>query len=95
MAAYVIVDIEVTDPEVYEEYKKLATPTVGAYGGKHLVRGGKVEKVEGDWTPKRFVILEFESVAQAKKWYDSQEYNPAKQMRHKSAISNMIIVEGT
>jgi uncharacterized protein (DUF1330 family) len=56
MAAYVIVDIDVKDAAGYEEYKKLAPPSIAAYGGKYLVRGGNVEILEGDWSPKRFVI---------------------------------------
>jgi uncharacterized protein (DUF1330 family) len=94
MAAYVVVDIDVTDPVGYEEYKKLAAPTVAAYGGRYVVRGGAVEALEGDWVPKRFVILEFASAAQAKEWYASQEYHAAKKVRHRTATTNMIVVEG-
>jgi uncharacterized protein (DUF1330 family) len=93
MAAYVIVDIEVTDPAGYEEYKKPAPASIAAYGGKYLVRGGKVETVEGSWTTKRFVMLEFENAARAKQWLDSPEYAPARQLRHQTANTNMIIVE--
>lgn len=94
MTAYVIVDIEVTDPAGYEEYKKLAAPTVAAHGGKYIVRGGAVETLEGDWAIHRLVILEFESVARAKQWLNSPEYAPARQLRHKYARSKMIVVEG-
>jgi len=94
MAAYVIVDIGVTDPVGYEEYKKLAAPTVAAYGGRYLVRGGAVETLEGDWVPNRFVILEFPSVARAKEWYACQEYSVAKEVRCRTATTNMIVVEG-
>ena len=94
MAAYVIGDIDITDPAVYEEYRKLAPATVAKYGGKYLVRGGHVEKVEGDRTPKRVVVLEFESFERAKQWYESTEYSAAKPLRHKAAISNLLIVEG-
>lgn len=94
MPAYVIVDINVTEPVGYEEYKKLATPTVAMYGGRYVVRGNPVEALEGDWTPKRLIILEFESVAQAKKWWSSQEYSKAKILRHATAKSQMIAVEG-
>lgn len=95
MAAYVIVDITVTDPAGYEEYKKMAAPAVAAHGGRYIVRGGAVEALEGDWSPKRLVVLEFEGVAQAKKWWASEEYSAAKQLRHKYAVSNMIVVQGT
>jgi uncharacterized protein (DUF1330 family) len=94
MAAYVIVDIDVTDPVGYEEYKKLAAPTVAAYGGRYLVRGGAVEVLEGHWVPRRFVILEFESVARAKEWWTSQEYSTAKEVRYRTATTNMIVAEG-
>ncbi len=94
MSAYVIVDITVNDSVRYEEYKKLAASTVAAYGGKYIVRGSPVHVLEGDWLPKRFVILEFKSVEQAKKWWESPEYNDAKEIRHETAITNMIVVEG-
>jgi len=94
MTAYVIVDIQVTDPVGYEEYKKLAPPVVAAYGGKYLARGGKTETLEGDWSPKRLVILEFESVERAKAWLNSPEYRAARQLRHQTAKTNMVVVEG-
>jgi uncharacterized protein (DUF1330 family) len=82
MTAYVIVDIDVTNPAAYDEYKKLAPPTVAAYGGKYLARGGRTETLEGEWLPNRLVILEFESVDRAKQWLDSPEYSAIKQLRH-------------
>ena len=94
MAAYVVVEIDVTDPVGYEEYRRLGPPAIAAYGGKFVVRGGKVELLEGAWAPKRLVVPEFESVERAKKWWASKEYGAAKQVRHKTAITNMIIVEG-
>ena len=95
MAAYVIVDIEVTDPERYKEYAKLAPEAVKLYGGKYIARGGPNETLEGDWHAKRLVILEFPSMHQAKAWLDSPEYAPARAMRHQYARSNMVVVEGT
>ncbi len=94
MAAYVIVDIQVTDPAGYEEYKKLAPPAVAAYDGKYVARGGKAETLEGNWSPTRLVILEFPSVERAKAWLNSPEYSAAKQLRHKYAKSQMVVVEG-
>ena len=94
MTAYVIVDIEVTDPAGYEDYKRLAAPTVAAYGGKYIVRGGAVETLEGDWATHRLVVLEFESAARARQWLNSPEYGAARQLRHKTARSKMIVVEG-
>lgn len=94
MPAYVIVDIDVTDPVNYEEYKKLVDPTVAFYGGKYLAHGGINETLEGDWHAKRLVILEFESVERAKTWLNSEEYAPARALRHQYAKSNMVVVEG-
>lgn len=94
MPAYIIVEIDVTDPVGYEEYKKLAPAAIAAYGGKYLARGGKVETLEGEWSPKRIVVLEFESSARAKQFIDSPEYAPARKMRRQYAKSKMIVVEG-
>jgi uncharacterized protein (DUF1330 family) len=94
MSAYVIVDIEVTDAEGYEEYKKLAAPTVAQFGGKYLARGGATEVLEGEWQPKRLVILEFENIERAKAWLNSEEYRPARALRHRYARSNMVVVAG-
>ena len=94
MSSYVIVDITVTDPERYEDYKKLAPPAIAAYGGKYVVRGGKSEKLEGNWEPNRIVILEFESTEKAKEFINSPEYREARALRHETASSNMIVVEG-
>ncbi len=95
MTAYVITEIDVTDPAGYEEYKKMGPPTVAAYGGKFVVRGGKTEVLEGSWTPKRLVVLEFENVERAKEWWASKEYSAAKRVRQKTAVTKMIVVEGT
>jgi uncharacterized protein (DUF1330 family) len=94
MSAYVIVDIEVTDPAGYDEYKKLAPPAVAAYGGKYLARGGRTAELEGGWNSQRLVLLEFESIDKAKAWLESPEYAPAKTLRHKYAHSRMIVVQG-
>jgi len=73
MFAYVIVEIDVTDPIGYEEYKKQAGATVAQHGGKYIVRGGKTEVLEGDWKPKRIVVLQFESMQRAKEWLNCEE----------------------
>ena len=95
MTAYVIVDIEVIDPEGYKEYVKLASEAVKLYGGKYIARGGPNETLEGDWQAKRLVILEFPSTEQAKNWLNSPEYAPARALRHQYAQSNIVVVEGT
>jgi uncharacterized protein (DUF1330 family) len=95
MAAYLVADIEVTDPAGYEEYRKGVGATLAAYGGRNLVRpGGKMEVLEGDWVPKRLVILEFPSVAQLKAWYESPEYRPLLEIRLRAAKSKMVLIEG-
>jgi uncharacterized protein (DUF1330 family) len=94
MAGYVVAEVEVTDPVVYEEYRKLVPATVAKYGGKFLVRGGSVDSKEGGWQPKRLVVLEFASLEQANKWYHSPEYAPALALRTKAARSKVVLVEG-
>lgn len=94
MSAYIIVNIEVTDPGPYERYKAMAHATVTAYGGKYIVRGGPAERLEGTWDPKRVVVLEFPDAACAKEWWSSEEYRPAKALREASAKSDMILVAG-
>lgn len=94
MAAYVINDMEVTDPVTFDQYRQLSPATVALYGGRFLVRGGQVEPQEGDWSPRRLVILEFPSVEHAKAWIDSPEYAPARRLRQMSAVSNLVIVDG-
>jgi uncharacterized protein (DUF1330 family) len=93
MSAYVIVEIDIVDPVGYEEYKKQAAATVHKYGGKYIVRGGPVETLEGDWKPKRIVMLEFESVHRAKEWLNCEEYRQPRKMRHRTAKTKMIVVE--
>ncbi|HEY9528890.1 MAG TPA: DUF1330 domain-containing protein [Anaerolineales bacterium] len=94
MTAYVIVDINVTDPVRYDDYKKLAAPTVELYGGKYIARGGKTEVLEGDWSPSRLVILQFDTMEQAKSWLHSPEYSGPRSLRHETATSNMVVIEG-
>jgi len=94
MSAYVIVDIDVTDPQEYAEYIKMAPAAVKVMDGHYLARAGRTEVLEGSWIPKRLVILEFESVEKAKAWLESPEYRPAREMRHRAATTNMVVIEG-
>ncbi len=94
MTAYVIVDIEVTDSVGYQEYVKLAPPTVTLYGGKYIARAGRTEILEGDWSPNRLVILQFDSIEQARRWLESPEYSQIRALRHKFAKSKMVVIEG-
>ena len=94
MSALIIVDIEVTDPVRYEDYKRLASASIAAHGGRYLVRGGQSEVLDGTWMPHRLVVLEFDSVEKAKAWRASPEYAEAKKVREGCARANMIAVEG-
>lgn len=94
MSAYIILDIQVTDPAGYEEYKKLGPPTVSLYDGRYIARGGTSETLEGDWQTGRIVLLEFPSVEKAKAWINSAEYAPARALRGRYARSKTIVVEG-
>ena len=94
MSAYVVVEVEVLDPEQYETYQQLAPPSIAQYGGRYVARGGEVATLEGDWSPKRLVILEFPSVEQAKAWWHSAEYAEAKALRQATARTQMIVVAG-
>ena len=94
MSAYIVVQVDVKDPERYEQYRKMVPSTLERYGGRFIVRGGKVENLEGDWHPSRFVIIEFESSEQAKTWWSSEEYGPAKELRQQTTHTEMIIVDG-
>ena len=94
MPAYIVVDVEVNDPVKYEDYKKLTPISLAKYQGKFIVRGGKTETLEGGWNPMRFVVLEFPNAELAKKWWASEEYAPAKAIRHQTAKTKMILAEG-
>lgn len=94
MPAYIIVEIEIHDPEAYKEYKKLTPASLEAFDGKFIVRGGNAESLEGDWNPHRMVVLEFPSVEKAKAWWASEEYAPAKTIREAAATTKMLVVDG-
>lgn len=94
MPAYVIADVTITDPAGFEEYRQQVPATVAKYGGRFVVRGGAVETKEGDWRPKRLVVLEFPSLEQARRWYDSEEYRGPKALRLKTSRANLILAEG-
>ena len=94
MPAYVIANVDVQDAAGYEEYRKQVPATIAKHGGRYLVRGGRVERVEGSWNPTRLVVLEFPSMEHARRWYDSEEYREPKAIRMKSAVTDAIFVEG-
>ena len=93
-SAYIIANVDVTNPEQYEEYKRLSTIAMKAHGAEPCVRGGKVEVLEGDWSPSRMVVLKFPSVEAAKAFNSSVEYSAARRSRQGAAVMRMILVEG-
>jgi uncharacterized protein (DUF1330 family) len=94
VAAYALVEIEVTDPEAYARYREQVPEIIAAYGGKYLVRGGATETVEGAWQPKRLVILEFPSMERLREFYNAPEYAALKDLRLRTARSSMVFCEG-
>lgn len=94
MVAYVIADLEITDPDAFAEYSRRVPEVIARYGGTYLARGGQVASLEGDWRPKRVVVMRFDSVERAKGWWSSPEYEELKQLRQHSAIVSQVIVEG-
>ena len=94
MPAYVIANVDVKDPARYDEYRKMVLPTIQAFGGRFLARGGKIDSLEGPWHPNRIVIVEFPSVERAKAWWSSPEYAPAKALRQQTSDGSLIVIEG-
>jgi len=94
MPAYLIADIEVTDPVGYEEYKKRVPAVIAAHGGRYLARGGASEVLEGTWRPKRSAIIEFPNLASMRAFWESPEYQPLREIRERSAKSNLVVIEG-
>jgi uncharacterized protein (DUF1330 family) len=94
MAAYVIADVEVTDPAKYEDYKKLTPGAVAKHGGRFIARGGQSSTLEGNWRPGRVVVIEFPTYEQARNFYTSVEYTAARRARAGAANMKMIVVDG-
>jgi uncharacterized protein (DUF1330 family) len=92
--AYIVVETDVHDPEQYELYKQASPAAVEAGGGRFIARGGELAVLEGDWQPKRLVLLEFPDLEAVKRFYESPEYQEAKQLREGAAGFNMVAVEG-
>ncbi len=94
MPAYIISDVTVKDREAYEAYRTRAAPSVARYGGRYLARGGAIETLEGQWTPRAIVIVEFPDLDSARAWYGSAEYAAALAFRDAGLSRNLILVEG-
>ncbi len=94
MAAYIIVQIDITDPEAFDVYRAQVPPTLELFGGEYIVRGGEQEILEGEWAYPRCVVLKFPSMEQARAWHASPEYEAPKALRQSAAKGNMLLVEG-
>ena len=94
MAAYLIAQVNVTDPETFAQYSSRVPGVIEQYGGRYLVRGGATEAVEGSWMPARLVVVEFPSMQQLKRFYHSDEYAPLIELRNQSARTDMTFAEG-
>jgi uncharacterized protein (DUF1330 family) len=94
MSAYVIVNVRITDPAAYAEYVKYTPGSIAEFGGRFVVRGGRAEKLEGDYEPHRVIVLEFDSLERAKEWWASEGYRGPKAIRQRAASTDMIVVEG-
>jgi len=94
MPGYLIAMIEVTDPKGFEEYRQRVPPLIAAHGGRYLARGGETEVLEGSLASRRLSIVEFPSMAQAKAWWQSPDYEPLRAIRERTAKSTLVITEG-
>jgi len=94
MPAYIISDVTVSDAEAFQTYRTRAAASIAHYGGHYLVRGGPIEKLEGDWSPQAIVIVEFPDLERARAWYRSPEYAHALEVRDQALSRNLILVDG-
>jgi uncharacterized protein (DUF1330 family) len=95
MSVHVLIDIKVKNPDMYGEYVRKVPPIVKKFGGRYLVRGGKITTISGDWHPERVIVLEFDSSEQVRKWLDSPEYAEVAHLRENATITNAIMIEGS
>jgi uncharacterized protein (DUF1330 family) len=94
VAAYIIASVDVTDPDLYAEYRAQVPATIERYGGRFLVRGGDKELLEGNWDPPRIVVLEFPDADAARRWHSSEEYRPLIELRQRASNGDLVLVEG-
>lgn len=95
MTAYVIADTHITDPKVYDQYKRQVAPVIAKFGGRFVVRGGKHVVLEGSWQPHRLVVIEFPTMEAVTSWYNSPEYAPLLALRRPAATDHLVAVEGS
>jgi uncharacterized protein (DUF1330 family) len=86
--------VDIKDPVRYESYRAMVLPTITAYGGRFLARGGHTDVLEGAWAPRRVVIIEFPTLARAKEWWSSPEYAEARAIRQATSEGTLIVIEG-
>ena len=94
MPAYVIADVVTTNLALMDEYRKQVAGTIRQYGGRYIVRSSAHQTLEGDWRPSRLVIIEFPSLARARRWYDSEPHKDQNALRLKAGRTSAVIVEG-
>ena len=94
MPAYVIAEVQVTDPAAYEPYRPLAAASIARFGGRFVVRGGAADLLEGTPPPQRVVVIEFPDADTARRWYRSDEYQRALKIRQSASTGRVILVEG-
>jgi uncharacterized protein (DUF1330 family) len=94
MSAYLIADVDITNDDMFEEYRREVPATEARYGGRYLARGGSTEVLEGDWQPHRLVIVEFPDMTSLMAWYASPEYSRLKAIRERCATTRIIALEG-
>lgn len=94
MAAYVIVDVDLQNPEALEQYRQRVIPIVQSFGGRYLVAGPDGDALEGTWRPRTMAIIEFPSMEQAQAWWSSDAYHEVKPLRHRAGPSNVVMVQG-
>ena len=94
MPAYIISDVTIRDREAFEAYRTRAAASIATHGGRYLVRGGDVETLEGDWQPRPLIVVEFPDIETARRWYRSDEYAAALEVRDAALSRNLILVDG-
>ena len=94
MSAYLIADIQITDPQAFEEYRRLVPAVIAAHGGRYLVRGGEARLLEGEVSPGRTIVLEFADMEQLNAFYHSKEYEPLKALRMRASTGRLFSVAG-
>lgn len=95
MAAYILVDTQIENPEAYEEYKALARPIAESFGGKYIIRGGAMDIIDNDlWSPTRIVLIEFPDIEKARSFMNSEAYAPVRPLRENNAKCTLVLLEG-